>query len=453
MKINAIILAAGKGTRMKSNLPKVIHKILDKPMIMHVIDNLRQAKVTNIISVIGYEATKVKDVVKDNSRYVIQEEQLGTGHAIKQCTEILKDKDGLTIVICGDTPLISAETIQDLIDHHIRHENTCTILTGELADALQYGRIVRDENGMVKKIVEFKDTTPEERRIEEFNTGTYIFDNRTLFDLIGMLNNDNAQQEYYLTDIIEIMYHQKYKVDGCILKDLKETIGINDRATLAHAQRVLSSRINRRLMDNGVTIIDPRTSYIGPDVTIDMDTIIKPNTHIYGNCRIGRECIIGPNSELIDTIVLNNSELTNAHVYDCTIKNQVKIGPFARLRQNCIIEDEVKIGNFVEMKKTIFAARSKAAHLSYLGDAIIGDDVNIGCGTITVNYDGQNKHQTIIEDNVFVGCNANLIAPLKIESDAVIAAGTTITSDVPKDSLAIGRVRQEIKEDFGTRFK
>ncbi|MDR1782216.1 MAG: bifunctional UDP-N-acetylglucosamine diphosphorylase/glucosamine-1-phosphate N-acetyltransferase GlmU [Bacilli bacterium] len=453
MKINAIILAAGKGTRMKSNLPKVIHRILDKPMIMHVIDNLRKADVSNIISVIGYEADKVKDVVKDNSRYVMQEEQLGTGHAIMQCADILKNKDGLTIVICGDTPLISADTIRDLIDHHLRHENSCTILTGELDDALQYGRIIRDKNGIVKKIVEYKDADEKELAINEFNTGTYIFDNKVLFDLIDLLSNDNAQNEYYLTDIIELMYNQKYKVDGCILKDLKETIGVNDRATLAYAQRVLSSRINRKLMDSGVTLIDPRTTYIGPDVTIDIDTIIRPNTHIYGNSRIGKECIIGPNSELIDTIVLNNSELTYAHVYDCTIKNNVKVGPFARLRQNCIIEDEVKIGNFVEMKKTIFSSRSKAAHLSYLGDSIVGEDVNVGCGTITVNYDGKNKHQTIIEDNVFIGCNSNLIAPIKIESDAVIAAGTTITSDVPKESLAIGRVRQEIKEDFGSRFK
>ncbi|MDR3214892.1 MAG: bifunctional UDP-N-acetylglucosamine diphosphorylase/glucosamine-1-phosphate N-acetyltransferase GlmU [Bacilli bacterium] len=453
MKINAIILAAGRGTRMKSNLPKVIHKILDKPMIMHVIDNLRQAEVNNIISVVGYQAELVKAVVKEESRFVLQNEQLGTGHAIMMCSEILKDKDGITIVICGDTPLISSSTIKELIDYHIRNDNHATILTGELEDTLSYGKIIRDNDNNVVKIVEFKDAKEEYQNIKEFNTGTYIFNNKLLFNLIDMLDNNNSQKEYYLTDIIEIMANQKYKVDGCILKDLKETIGINDRATLAYAQRVLSSRINRRLMDNGITIIDPRTTYIGPDVCIEIDTIIKPNTHIYGNTKIGEKCIIGPNVELNNSIVLNDTEITNAHIDDCTIKSHVKVGPYARLRQNCIIEDDVKIGNFVEMKKTIFGNRSKSAHLSYLGDAIIGEDVNIGCGTITVNYDGKRKHQTVIEDNVFIGCNANLIAPIKIESDAIIAAGTTITNDVPKESLAIGRVRQEIKEDFGNKFK
>ncbi|MDL2211870.1 bifunctional UDP-N-acetylglucosamine diphosphorylase/glucosamine-1-phosphate N-acetyltransferase GlmU [Erysipelotrichaceae bacterium OttesenSCG-928-M19] len=453
MKINAIVLAAGKGTRMKSKYPKVIHKLLDKPMIMHVIANLKKANVSNIISVVGYQAELVKEVVKEESQYAYQNEQLGTGHAIMVVEELLKDQQGLTIVICGDTPLISSETIEALIEHHLHHKNSATILTGVLDDALQYGRIIRDENNNVKEIVEYKDADDTIKQIKEFNTGTYIFDNQILFNLINQLDNDNAQNEYYLTDIIAIMYQNKLKVDGCILNDLEETIGINDRKTLAYAQKIMQEKINDKLMANGVSIIDPASTYIGSDVTIGADTIIKANTHLYGPTSIGEDCLIGPNTEIVNSIILDNTTIIHSHVHDSTIKNNVKIGPYARLRQHCVIEDDVNIGNFVEFKKTVFGKRSKSAHLSYLGDSIVGNDVNIGCGSITVNYDGKAKHQTIIEDNVFVGCNSNLIAPIKIEANAVIAAGTTVTNDVPSESLAIGRVRQEIKNDFSTKFK
>jgi bifunctional UDP-N-acetylglucosamine pyrophosphorylase/glucosamine-1-phosphate N-acetyltransferase len=244
------------------------------------------------------------------------------------------------------------------------------------------------------------------------------------------------------------MYDQGCKIDGCILEDLDETIGINDRQTLAYAQSLLQDKINKQLMTNGITIIDPKTTYIGCDVEIGMDTIIHPNTMIYGETSIGEDCEIGPNTEINNTIILAKTIITNSHVYDCTIMNGVKIGPYVRLRQNCLIEDGVNIGNFVEMKKTVFGERAKSAHLSYIGDAIVGSDVNIGCGTITVNYDGKNKYQTIIENDVFVGCNSNLIAPVKIEAGAFVAAGTTVTNDVPKEALAIGRVRQEIKDRF-----
>ncbi|MDH6603323.1 bifunctional UDP-N-acetylglucosamine pyrophosphorylase/glucosamine-1-phosphate N-acetyltransferase [Bacilli bacterium PM5-9] len=453
MKVNAIILAAGKGTRMKSNYPKVIHKILNKPMIMHVIDNLRTANVTDIISVVGYKSELVEEVIKDDSRFVYQTKQLGTGHAIMMASECLENQDGLTIIICGDTPLISSSTIEALIDHHLRNENTATILTGVLDDALAYGRIIRDDKNNVKGIVEFKDASDDEKLINEFNTGTYIFDNKKLFELINLIDNNNAQKEYYLTDIISIMYDKGYKVDGCILNDLDETIGINDRKTLAYAQTILQEKINNSLMDNGVTIVDPKSTYISPDVKIGFDTVIHPNTYIYGDTTIDENCIIGPNSEIINSVILKNTSIIHSHIYDSTIKNNVKIGPYARLRQNCTVEDNVNIGNFVELKKAMFGQRSKSAHLSYIGDAIVGNDVNIGCGTITVNYDGSKKHQTIIEDNVFVGCNSNLIAPVKIEADAVIAAGTTVTNDVPSESLVIGRVRQEIKNDFASKFK
>lgn len=453
MKTNAIILAAGKGTRMKSKYPKVLHKILDKPMIMHVIDNLRGAGVENIYSIVGYEAEKVKEVVKDSSHYIFQLEQLGTAHALKMAKDELEDQDGITIVVCGDTPLITSETFQALIAHHLEHQNSATILTGILDDALAYGRIIRDGNEQVMKIVEFKDADENQKLVKEFNTGTYIFDNKILFDLIESIDNNNAQQEYYLTDIIELIYNQGLRVDGCVLKDLDETIGINDRVTLAYATELLQRKINTFHMLNGVTIIDPKNTYIGTDVSIEQDTIIQPGCHIYGDSNIGQDCIIGPETEIKDSTILANSKIIYSHIADSTIKNNVSVGPYARLRQNCIIEDGAKVGNFVEFKKTLFGKEAKSAHLSYLGDSIVGENVNIGCGTITVNYDGYKKHQTIIEDGAFIGCNSNLIAPVTIAEDAIIAAGTTVTSDVPRNSLAIGRVRPEIKDAYKNKFK
>ncbi|MEG0283336.1 MAG: bifunctional UDP-N-acetylglucosamine diphosphorylase/glucosamine-1-phosphate N-acetyltransferase GlmU [Erysipelotrichales bacterium] len=453
MDINAIILAAGKGTRMKSKYPKVIHKLLGKPMIMHVIDNLKEANVSNIISVVGYKADQVIDVIKEDSQYIFQNEQLGTGHAIMMSKELLEDKEGLTIVICGDTPLISEETIMALIQQHITNHNTATILTGVLDDAQAYGRIVRDENNNVKEIVEFKDANDNQKAIQEFNTGTYIFDNKILFELIDKLDNNNAQEEYYLTDIISIMYAQDYKVDGCILKDLDETIGINDRYTLSIAQNLLRDKINKHWMYEGVTIVDPSTTYISSDTLIGQDTIIKPNTSLLGSCNIGEDSQIGPNVEMVDSTVLDHSKVQFSSIYNSIIKNNVSVGPYVRLRQDCVISDGVKIGNFVEMKNTLFGQDSKSAHLTYLGDSIVGENVNVGCGTITVNYDGKNKHQTIVEDDVFIGCNSNLIAPVKIEAGAFVAAATTVTNDVPKESLVIGRVKQEVKKDLANKFK
>lgn len=448
MEINAIVLAAGKGTRMKSKYPKVIHELLKKPMILHVIDNLKKADVSNIISVVGFQSEKVIEVVQDNSEYVYQTEQLGTGHAIMMAAPLLENKEGLTIIICGDTPLITSSTLEALIKHHTTNENKATILTGVLDDALAYGRIIRDEAKHVQKIVEFKDATDAEKQVTEFNTGTYIFDNKRLFELIKLIDNNNAQNEYYLTDIISLMNERNDKVDGFVLENLDESIGINDRATLAQAQQLMKNAINHDLMMNGVTIIDPDSTYIGSDVTIGLDTVIYPNTSIYGSSTIGDDCEIGPSTELINTSILNNSKIIYSHIHDCQIKNNVKIGPYARMRQNCIIEDNVNVGNFVEFKNTKFGKASKSAHLTYIGDSVVGQQVNIGCGTITVNYDGKSKAQTTIGDKVFVGCNSNLIAPVAIADNCFVAAGTTVTEDVPKDSLVIGRARQLTKAGY-----
>lgn len=447
MNINAIVLAAGKGTRMKSKYPKVVHEILKKPMILHVIDNLKKANVSNIVSVVGYQSEIVEDVVKDESKYVYQNEQLGTGHAIMMCEETLSNNDGITIIICGDTPLISSKTIDELIQYHISNQNDATILTGVLDDALAYGRILRENNNVVG-IVERKDATIEQLSIKEFNTGTYVFDNKKLFQYINKIDNDNAQQEYYLTDVISLMSDDNLKVDGYVIDDLVETVGINDRSTLAYASKELQKRINNYHMENGVTINDPETTYIGVDVKIGMDSIILPNTMILKDTVIGEDCIIGPNTEIISSTIEDNTTIKFSHISKCIIKNNVQVGPYVRMRENCVIDDNVKIGNFVELKKASMGKGSKSAHLSYLGDATIGEDVNIGCGTITVNYDGSKKHQTIIEDNSFVGCNSNLIAPVTIGKNSFIAAGSTINQDVPEKALGIARARQTNKENY-----
>lgn len=447
MNINAIVLAAGKGTRMKSKYPKVVHEILKKPMIMHVIDNLEKANVSNIISVVGYQSEIVEDVVKDKSKYVYQLEQLGTGHAIMMCEEMLSNKDGITIIICGDTPLISPTTIDELIKYHIENKNDATILTGVLEDALAYGRIIRENNNVVG-IVEKKDATLEQLRIKEFNTGTYVFDNKKLFKYIKEIKNDNAQNEYYLTDVISLMSKDNLKVDGYVINDLVETIGINDRRTLAYASKVLQERINNFHMDNGITITDPETTYIGVDVLLGMDTVILPNTMLLNDTVIGEDCVIGPNTEIISSRVEDKSVIKFSHISKCHIKNNVSVGPYVRMRENCVVEDGVKLGNFVELKNVKMGQGSKSAHLSYLGDAKIGSNVNIGCGSITVNYDGNLKHETIIEDNSFVGCNSNLIAPVKLGKNSFIAAGSTINQDVPEKGLGIARVRQTNKENY-----
>lgn len=447
MELNAIIIAAGKGTRMKSKYPKVLHKVLNKPMILHVIDNLNNAGIKNIISIVGYEGEQVKEVVQDKTKCVFQKEQLGTGHAIMMAEKSLKNKKGTTIVICGDTPLVSANTIKNLLKYHQDHKNQATILTGVLDDALCYGRIIRDSENNVTGIVEKKDATQEQLAIQEFNTGTYVFDNKVLFQLIPSLKNDNAQKEYYLTDIIALMAQGNYKVDGYVLEDLDESIGVNDRKTLSQVEKIMQLKVNDQHMDNGVTIIDPYSTYIGLDTKIGQDTIIYPNTKIE-NSTIGIDNSIGPNAEIVNSKILDNNTLTNVHIYDSTIKNNTNLGPYARFRENCVIDDDVRVGNFVEFKNSKFGKGSKAAHLSYIGDATVGTEVNFGCGAITVNYDGEKKNQTKIGNNVFIGCNANLIAPVKIDNNSFVAAGSTITDDVPKNTLSIARARQTNKKNY-----
>jgi bifunctional UDP-N-acetylglucosamine pyrophosphorylase/glucosamine-1-phosphate N-acetyltransferase len=444
----AVILAAGQGTRMKSKLYKVLHPVCGKPMVQHVVDQVKKLNIKEMVTVIGHGAEKVKGQLGEESYYALQEEQLGTAHAVIQAKESLEGKEGLTIVVCGDTPLIKAETMESLFKHHNELSAKATILTARIDDPTGYGRIIRNEKGLVEKIVEHKDATEAEREINEINTGTYCFDNAALFEALRKVSNDNVQGEYYLPDVVEILKNQGEVVTAFQTNDLEETLGVNDRVALAEAERIMRSRINESHMRNGVTIIDPANTYIEADVVIGQDTIILPGTILKGRTVIGAECQIGPNSEIDTCEVGNETVIRQSAAYNSSIGSLVNIGPFAHIRPDSAISDEVKIGNFVEIKKAVFGKGSKASHLSYIGDAEVGSDVNIGCGSITVNYDGKNKFLTKIEDGVFIGCNSNLVAPVTVGKGAYVAAGSTITKDVPGNALSIARSRQVNKENY-----
>lgn len=444
----AIVLAAGQGTRMKSKLYKVLHSVCGKPMVQHVLDQVSALHVKETVTIVGHGAEKVQSQLGDKCSFALQSEQLGTAHAVMQAESLLQGKQGTTFVICGDTPLIKAETMEALIKQHEAKGAKASVLTAYLEDPTGYGRIIRNKDGFVEKIVEHKDATESEKQVTEINTGTYCFDNQALFEALKKVSNDNVQGEYYLPDVIEILKSEGEIVTAYQTDDFEETLGVNDRIALAEAEKVMRKRINLEHMRNGVTLIDPEQTYIEADVTIGQDTIIYPGTIIKSGTVIGSDCEIGPNTEIAECEIGDSTVIRQSVAHNSSIGSHVKIGPFAHIRPQSQIADEVKIGNFVEIKKSIFGNGSKASHLSYIGDAEVGSNVNLGCGSITVNYDGKNKFLTKIGDDVFVGCNSNLVAPVSIGDGAYIAAGSTITEDVPGESLAIARARQVNKEDY-----
>lgn len=449
----AVVLAAGKGTRMKSSLYKVLHPVCGKPMVDHVVSNMEKLGATEIVSVVGHGAEMVKDTLGERSTYVVQEEQLGTAHAVQQAEAVLDGREGTTIVICGDTPLITPETIQQLMTTHHEAGAKATILTAIVDDPTGYGRILRGADELVTGIVEQKDATPEQQKVQEINSGTYCFDNKALFEALKKVDNNNSQGEYYLTDVISILKEQGEAIAAFAAADADELLGVNDRVALSQAESYMRRRLAMHHMREGVTIIDPASTYIGADVVIGSDTVLLPGTMLEGSTVIGENSTIGPNTHLKNSHIGSHTTVHSSVVTDSKIADHVAVGPFAHIRPGSDLGNHVKIGNFVEVKKATIDEGSKLSHLTYMGDAEIGKNVNIGCGTISVNYDGKNKFKTTIEDNAFIGCNSNLVAPVTVGKGAYVAAGTTVTKNVTEDSLAIGRVKQENKEGYAKRIK
>ncbi|MBO9131300.1 bifunctional UDP-N-acetylglucosamine diphosphorylase/glucosamine-1-phosphate N-acetyltransferase GlmU [Bacillus sp. 165] len=449
----AVILAAGQGTRMKSKLYKVLHPVCGKPMVQHVVDQVSELGLQKLITVVGHGAEQVKQQLKNKSEFALQEEQLGTAHAVMQSVPFLAQEQGTTLVVCGDTPLITTQTMEELLKHHEQTGAKTTVLTAYTEEPAGYGRIVRNSEGRVERIVEHKDANQEELTIKEINTGTYCFDNQALFEALSKVSNENAQGEYYLPDVIEILKNQGAVVSAYQTSNFDETLGVNDRVALSQAEAIMRKRINHKHMVNGVTIIDPANTYISADTVIGNDTIIYPGTVIEGTTSIGSDCIIGPHTEMKNSQVGNNTIIRQSTVHESKVGDGVAIGPFAHIRPDSTIGHEVRIGNFVEVKQSVFGNESKASHLSYIGNAEIGERVNLGCGSITVNYDGKNKFKTVVEDDAFIGCNSNLIAPVTVGKNAYVAAGSTVTHDVPAEALSVARARQVNKEGYVAQLK
>lgn len=449
----AIVLAAGQGTRMKSDLYKVLHPVCGKSMVAHVIDNILNIGTTRVVTIVGHGAEKVASTLGEKSEYALQEEQLGTAHAVQQAEELLGDLDGTTIVVCGDTPLIRSETMESLIAHHNATGAKATILTAITDNPTGYGRIIRGEDNQVLRNVEQKDATTKEQQVKEINTGTYCFNNKVLFDTLKKVKNDNSQGEYYLPDVIGILQAEGSLVAAHIVEDFSETLGVNDRVVLSQAEAVMRQRIVESHMRNGVTVINPENTYISTDTIIGRDTILQPGVMLEGKTVIGDRCTIGPNSQIVDSVLEDGVTVHSSVILKSKVGAKTTIGPFAHIRPESDLGENVRIGNFVEVKKSVIGNESKVSHLSYIGDAEIGNQVNVGCGSITVNYDGKNKYITTIEDNVFVGCNVNLIAPITVKEGSFVAAGSTISKDVPENALAIGRARQENKENYASKLK
>ncbi len=447
---SAIIMAAGKGTRMNSTKPKVLHEICSKPMIEHILDGLVKIGVEEVVTVVGYGHQMIKDVVGDKSKYALQEPQLGTGHAVAQAQQ-LNNVGGLTLVANGDCPRIQPSTYEKM---YAACENVeMVVLSAVLEDPKSYGRIVRDEAGYIAKIVEFKDCSEEEKQIKEINTGIYCFKNELLFKHLADLGNNNAQNEYYITDLVAIFNQNGYKVKAEVIQDVKEAEGVNDRVELAQANEWMRNKINHQWMIEGVTLIDPNSVYIGPDVILGKDVTIYPNCTLTKNTIVEEGTVLLPNCWLENAKLGKNCVIDSSRIVDSRVDEDVTIGPYAHLRMNTHVESRNRIGNFVEFKNTHFGFDSRCAHLTYLGDSEFGSKVNVGCGVVTVNYDGKNKHRTVVKDGAFVGSNVNLVAPVTVGTNAVVAAGSTITKDVDDGSMAIARNHQENKTGYGIKYK
>ena len=437
MGLYSIILAAGEGKRMKSNIAKPLQQAAGKALVEWVLDTAEETGSDENIVVIGHKAEDVKSYLGDRAKFAYQYEQLGTGHAVMQGIESLKDVDGTVMVLYGDSPLIEAETLKRVREDHSKKMRAATVITAIADEPFGYGRIVR-ENGEIVRIVEQKDASEDEQKITEVNSGMYFFDIQKLKESLSKITNDNSQGEYYITDVIEIMLSEGEKV-GAYVTDLEQTMGVNDKLQLSQVGKILNRRKVEALMLAGVTIIDPDKVQVTTNVKVGRDTVLYPGTVLEGDTVIGENCVIGSNTSLNNCKVGDNTKILETVGIDSEIGSDTNVGPFAYLRPGTRVGSEVKIGDFVEVKNSTIDDGTKVAHLTYIGDADVGKRVNFGCGTVVVNYDGVNKHRTIIEDDCFIGCNTNLVSPVVVRHGAYTAAGSTITDEVPPESLAIAR--------------
>lgn len=451
MTRNAIILAAGMGSRMKSKLYKVLQPVAGKAMVDHVLTEIEATNVDHVVTVIGHGADAVKQLLGTRTEYALQAEQLGTGHAVLQAQDLLGNYAGTTLIASGDSPLFTAETFNQLYAEHEKAGNAVTVLSSKAPDPFGYGRIIRDVNGNVEKIVEQKDATVAEQAVDEISTGVFVFDNQLLFASLAQVTNDNAQGEYYLPDTLEILKAAGHTVGAYQMNDFTESMGVNDRVALAAANLAMRQRINEKHMRNGVTLIDPTSTYIDAAVVIGNDTTIEPNVYLKGQTVIGSDVYITSGSTVIDSIIEDNVTITSSQIEESVMRTGSNCGPFAHLRPKSDIGQDVHIGNFVETKKVVIGKGTKVGHLTYVGDATLGEDINIGAGTIFVNYDGVNKFHTSVGNHAFIGSNTKIIAPVEIGDHAITAAGSTITDNIPAKALGIARSRQTTKADFWAR--
>ncbi|MBC7959630.1 MAG: bifunctional UDP-N-acetylglucosamine diphosphorylase/glucosamine-1-phosphate N-acetyltransferase GlmU [Vallitaleaceae bacterium] len=451
-KLKAVILAAGAGTRMVSDVPKVLHKILDKSMLAYVIEAAREAGAQEICVVVGHKAEMVKNALQGQVVFAEQIQQLGTGHAVMQAESFIGD-EGKVLILFGDTPLITGTTLKQMVDDHEKSGRAVTVLSTLISDSTGYGRIVRSEDNQFQKSVEHKDATDSQRQIKEINSGMYCFEAAILKDALKAITNHNAQGEYYLPDTLTHIMDQKLIVDAMVIDRFEEVLGVNDRVQLAAVSKIMQKRINEAHMRNGVGMIDPDQVYISKEVQIDRDTVLYPGTILEGNTKIGAHCSIGPQSRIVNSSVDAHTSVECSTVLNSKIGSETHIGPYAYIRPNCSIGDGVKIGDFVEIKNAVIGNGTKVSHLTYIGDADVGEKVNFGCGTVVVNYDGVHKHRTTVKDRAFIGCNTNLVSPVVVEENAYTAAGSTITKDVPAYSLGIAREKQVNIDDWVRRKK
>ena len=447
MNFSVVVMAAGMGTRMQSKHPKVLHPLLGKPLLSYIFSSIRPLKPNKVIVVTGHEADLVKKHLQTTGsidglpvEFVLQSPQLGTGHAVQQARSLLADKTDAVLVVPGDMPLLSPDTLHQLSNGYKSLQETgssIVMLTVEVDDPRGFGRVVRNSTGNVQAIVEEAVCTPEQKTIRELNVGAYVFSADWLWANLAQVPL-SQKGEYYVTDLIEMAVDQGLTVKAEILKDPVEAIGVNTRVHLAEAERAFRDRICRRWMTAGVTIIDPATTYIDTTVSLEQDTVIYPNTHLQGNTTVGQDCIIGPNSYIQSSTIGHRCKINFSVVEHAVLENNVDIGPFAHLRKGAHLAKGVHMGNFGEVKNSYLGPGTKMGHFSYLGDATTGTNVNIGAGTITCNYDGANKNPTVVGDNAFIGSDTMLVAPVNIGQNAQTGAGSVVTKDVPDNALAYG---------------